>query len=92
MRQAALFIYLNYEVPFTFLAWKIKVSGMLKKNVYPETLRWKNNFGMVVFLVGLKNGCNQLNSTVQNVSDLGVTCPSSLSFHKWAGAKEDGAH
>lgn len=45
MRQAALFIYLNYEVPFTFLARKIGVSGMLKKNVYPEMLRWKNNFG-----------------------------------------------
>lgn len=59
---------------------------MLKKNVYPEMLTWKNNFGMVVFLVGFKDQCNQLSSTVQNLSSFGVTCPSSLSFLKQAGA------
>lgn len=56
------------------------MSSMLKKNVYPETLRWKNNFGMVGFLVGLKVGYNQLSSTVQNLSNLGVTCPRSFFF------------
>lgn len=56
------------------------MSGMLKKNVYPETLRWKNNFRMVGFLVGLKVGYNQLSSAVQNLSNLGVTCPRSLFF------------
>lgn len=41
---------------------------------------------MVVFLVGFKDQCNQLSSTVQDLSNLGVTCPSSLSFLKQAGA------